>query len=172
MQQTANDLGNVLIQVQVQLLEQAVSQQIYPRVGNLIGRIEQSIAKLEASLNPSPGDGAMDPTSQAAAKTVKLLGTYLIEAELLTPFQVQIALADQQRTGMRFGDILVSRGWIKRGTIEYIMEKIILPERSLQTADTRWSEPGKALQFPAPQDLRSQDLFYKKEINDRDTFIS
>jgi hypothetical protein len=59
----------------------------------------------------------------------KRLGSYLLEAELLTQAQVDVALADQQVTGMQFGEILVARGWIKQQTIEYLMQKVILPER-------------------------------------------
>ncbi|NJK29407.1 MAG: hypothetical protein HC940_04245 [Acaryochloris sp. SU_5_25] len=60
----------------------------------------------------------------------KKLGNYLMEAGLLTTAQLEVALADQQITGMRLGEVLVRRGWIKEETIEYLMEKVILPERS------------------------------------------
>ncbi|NJM67441.1 MAG: hypothetical protein HC851_18090 [Acaryochloris sp. RU_4_1] len=61
----------------------------------------------------------------------KRLGSYLIDAGLLTESQVDVALSDQEATGMRFGDILVERGWIKRQTIEYLTRKIISMEREL-----------------------------------------
>jgi hypothetical protein len=60
----------------------------------------------------------------------KKLGNYLMEAGLLTTAQLEVALADQQITGMRLGEVLVRRGWIKEETVEYLMEKVILPERS------------------------------------------
>lgn len=60
----------------------------------------------------------------------KRLGDYLVEAGLLTQNQVEVALEDQQNTGMRFGEVLVHRGWVKEETIEYLMQKVILPERS------------------------------------------
>jgi hypothetical protein len=53
-----------------------------------------------------------------------------MEAGLLTTAQLEVALADQQITGMRLGEVLVRRGWIKEETVEYLMEKVILPERS------------------------------------------
>lgn len=59
----------------------------------------------------------------------KRLGGYLVEAGLLTQAQVDVALADQEVTGMQFGAVLVTRGWIRQQTIEYLMQKIILPER-------------------------------------------
>ena len=60
---------------------------------------------------------------------IKRLGSYLVEAGLITQAHIDVALADQEATGVRFGDILVIRGWLKEQTIEYLMEKIILPER-------------------------------------------
>lgn len=60
---------------------------------------------------------------------VKRLGAYLVEADLVTEAQVEVALADQKATGVRFGEILVARGWLRLKTIEYLMEKIISPER-------------------------------------------
>lgn len=59
----------------------------------------------------------------------KRLGSYLIEAGLLTPGQVEVALNDQKMTGMRFGEILAARGWVKQQTIEYLMKKVITPEK-------------------------------------------
>ncbi len=59
----------------------------------------------------------------------KRLGGYLVEAGLLTPAQVDMVLHDQKATGMRFGEILAARGWVKQQTIEYLMEKVVLPER-------------------------------------------
>jgi len=69
-------------------------------------------------------------TSSFTSARIKRLGSYLIEAGLLTQTHIDVALADQEATGMRFGDILVVRGWIKEKTIEYLMEKVILPERN------------------------------------------
>ncbi len=61
----------------------------------------------------------------------KRLGSYLIDAGLLTTSQVEVALNDQYSTGMRFGDIIVERGWVKKQTIEYLYRKIIELEREI-----------------------------------------
>ncbi|NJK40222.1 MAG: hypothetical protein HC934_00535 [Acaryochloridaceae cyanobacterium SU_2_1] len=61
----------------------------------------------------------------------KKIGSYLIEAGLLSSAQLELVLADQKLTGMRFGEILVSRGWLKAQTIEFLMANIILPQRTL-----------------------------------------
>lgn len=61
----------------------------------------------------------------------KRIGGYLIEAGLLSPAQVEVVLSDQELTGMRFGEILVSRGWLKSQTIEFLFQNVILPRRTL-----------------------------------------
>lgn len=60
----------------------------------------------------------------------KPLSSYLIEAGLLTQQQIDDALAAQEVTEMRLREILVQRGWVKEQTIEYLMQKVILPERA------------------------------------------
>lgn len=71
-----------------------------------------------------------DSSKQKNLADGKKLGNYLMEAGLLTTAQIEVALADQQITGMRLGEVLVRRGWVKEETIEYLMQKVILPERT------------------------------------------
>ncbi|HCF28594.1 MAG TPA: hypothetical protein DEV81_15645, partial [Cyanobacteria bacterium UBA11049] len=59
----------------------------------------------------------------------KPLGMYLVEAGILTLDRVEAALDEQQKSGRRLGEILVNRGWVEQQTIEYLMEKVVLPER-------------------------------------------
>jgi hypothetical protein len=60
----------------------------------------------------------------------KRLGAYLVEAGLLTPAQIDVALNDQKiMSDMRFGEVLVARGWIKQQTLDYLIKKIIEPEQ-------------------------------------------
>ena len=54
----------------------------------------------------------------------KRIGELLIDANLLTPGQVQVALYDQQQfSSMRFGEIVVSRGWLKQDTVDFFGEQ-------------------------------------------------
>jgi hypothetical protein len=71
-------------------------------------------------------------SNQIFVDTQKPLGAYLVEAGLLTEAQVGVALADQGTTFLPFGEIVVTRGWVKEQTIEYLMQKIIIPERSVE----------------------------------------
>lgn len=96
-----------------------------------------------------------NPASQggAAVPRTKRLGGYLVEAGLLTPAQVDVALNDQKSTGMRFGEVLAARGWVKQQTIEYFMQKVILPEqqsgsRRSPGASEKDRLPTKAIEAP------------------------
>lgn len=93
---------------------------------------------LNRSDRPRPG------ADSSQAQSSKRLGGYLIEAGLLTPGQVDVALNDQKLTGMRFGEILSTRGWVKQQTIEYLMTKVVLPER--QQLQQKHSQPAVAKQ--------------------------
>ena len=60
---------------------------------------------------------------------IKRLGTYLVEAGLLTSNQVDMALNEQKATDAPLGKVVSNRGWVSQQTIEYMIEKIIMPER-------------------------------------------
>lgn len=59
----------------------------------------------------------------------KPLGVYLVEAGIVTSDQINKALEEQQESGRRLGEILITRGWVKHQTIEYLIENLVLPER-------------------------------------------
>lgn len=61
----------------------------------------------------------------------KRLGHYLVEAGLLTQAQVEIALYEQKGTGLRLGELIVRKGWIKEQTIEFLIRDVIFSERAL-----------------------------------------
>lgn len=83
-----------------------------------------------------PETNGQPKTSQQNFADSKKLGNYLMEAGLLTAAQIEVALADQQITSMRLGEVLVRRGWVKEETIEYLMQKVILPERTASPDQT------------------------------------
>lgn len=61
----------------------------------------------------------------------KRIGSYLIDAGLLTEAQVDVALNDQQSTGMKLGEVVVTRGWVSEKTMKYVISKVIDIERGL-----------------------------------------
>jgi hypothetical protein len=81
---------------------------------------------------PKVADGQLSYTYEMRANqvhSVKRLGSYLVEAGLLASDKLALALIEQQATGKRLGDVLSDNGWVSRQTIEYIVEKLVLPER-------------------------------------------
>jgi hypothetical protein len=72
------------------------------------------------------------PSAPPAMPLTKRLGSYLVDAGLITPGQIEVALNDQQVMdgGMRFGEILVTRGWIKQQTLDYLIHKVVEPEQT------------------------------------------
>ncbi|WP_404789172.1 hypothetical protein [Altericista sp. CCNU0014] len=86
-----------------------------------------------------------DCKSQISLVESKRLGDYLVEAGLLKASQIEVALADQGTTGLRFGEVLVRRGWVKEETIEYLMQKIILPERRGNQSGASYLESSRNL---------------------------
>ncbi|MCM1983334.1 hypothetical protein [Lyngbya confervoides] len=76
------------------------------------------------SNNPSSFMLRYDPHS-------KRIGSYLIDAGLLTEAQVDVILSDQVSTGMKFGEIAVMRGWLSQKTLDFISTKVMEIERGL-----------------------------------------
>jgi len=60
----------------------------------------------------------------------KKLGTQLIEAGVVTPEQVDLALAEQERTGERIGQALVSLGFITEDELRRALERSLALEHA------------------------------------------
>jgi HPt (histidine-containing phosphotransfer) domain-containing protein len=158
LQKVAGSTAQVMIEVQAQLLEQAAAQGQVHRASYLLLRIKNGLAMVLAEVKGRGGFAEPASEQEPAASPLpvsssdvgsKLLGQYLVEAQLLTPAQIDVALADQKSTGARLGEILSTRGWIKQGTIEFLMQKVVIPERQTPPAP----EPE-----PAPQPNPTQDI--------------
>ncbi|WZF19531.1 hypothetical protein WKK05_09415 [Nostoc sp. UHCC 0302] len=59
---------------------------------------------------------------------LKRLGRYLVDAEVITPDEVNTVLKAQKLSGKLLGEILVMHGLVKQQTIEYFMANIVIPE--------------------------------------------
>jgi hypothetical protein len=107
--------------------------------------------------------------------TFKRIGAYLVEAGLVTPAQLDVALTDQQVMGnMRLGEVLVARGWVKQQTLDYLFEKIIAPEqRAARQAEQEELEASVLVRAapqtsaPARQPTPAPNPQPKNKINDR-----
>jgi hypothetical protein len=76
-----------------------------------------------------------DSADHPSQSSPKPLGQYLVEAKLLTPAHIEVALYDQRERGYRLGDILAMRGWVKEEIIEWIVQNKLLPERQVEEED-------------------------------------
>jgi len=45
------------------------------------------------------------------------LGALLVREQLITPEQLELALADQQATGLRLGELLIDWGWVESAAV-------------------------------------------------------
>ncbi len=82
-------------------------------------------SQLEATFDQTPN---LEPSARSSTETLKAklnrqpLGAWLVEGGLLTPHQVKVALVDQQyQPRYRFGEVLLSRAWIKAKTLEFFL---------------------------------------------------
>ena len=64
------------------------------------------------------------------ARDRKLIGNYLIEANLITEDNLLQALEQQKVSQARIGDILVKQGSIEQKTLDYFVAKVVKPEQS------------------------------------------
>jgi hypothetical protein len=123
---------------------------------------------LSSSLVQQPQDiaGENSVSSPSLSSSSKCIGNYLLEAGLLSAAQVDVILSDQASTGMRFGEIAVSRGWLKEQTIEYLMKHLIMPQQSLPL------DLNEDLVEDLPSEVveRLQELS-PKSIHERDTLV-
>lgn len=99
----------------------------------------------------------------------KKIGSYLVDAGLLSTDQISVVLNDQQATGMRFGEIVVARGWVKEQTVEWIMTKVVEPDRHQAQPvpqpqpqmSGRWAEnvpPARSSVQPAAKPLVARSM--------------
>lgn len=76
------------------------------------------------------------------------LGELLVERGLLSTFQLELALAEQRRTGLRLGEVLVSMGYVSETALaRMLLEQVGLtapPEPEPQV-----DEPGEHLEAAA-----------------------
>lgn len=113
------------------ILERARTTTIVPTPANATAISHYPTSK------PSPKQATLSTVRRGGnvspAQHGKRLGTYLIEAGLLSSDHLELALDEQQRTDKRLGEVIADRGWVNQKTIEYLMEKVVLPEREMAT---------------------------------------
>jgi mannitol/fructose-specific phosphotransferase system IIA component len=96
---------------------------------------------------------------------IKRLGAYLVEAGLVSPAQIQVALNDQEITGLRLGEIVAAHGWVKQQTIEFVMNRVVLPERqAVNTQDSQVGQSRTATAVSEKSPTSKQPFTSKREV--------
>lgn len=69
------------------------------------------------------------------------LGIQLLEASVINPTQLQVALADHRATGMRLGEALVARGYINEQQLEHFLRLQVKRKMMLEAQERRAKRP-------------------------------
>ncbi len=83
------------------------------------------------------------------------LGTLLVRKGLISNEQLELALLDQQKTGLRLGELLVQSGWVDSAAIsealaeQYEMEFLDLDDTDIDPAALERLSPRDARHFDA-----------------------
>jgi hypothetical protein len=110
----------------------------------------------------------ISPIAALLENSKKQIGNYLVEAGLLSPAQVAVVLSDQASTGMRFGEIVVSHGWLKEQTVEYLMQNLIQPRQKEAESVAKVLNMPAATSKPSIQRATSAR---GGSIHDRETLV-
>jgi hypothetical protein len=65
------------------------------------------------------------------------LGIQLLEANVINPTQLQVALADHRATGMRLGEALVARGYINEQQLEHFLRLQVKRKMMMEAQERR-----------------------------------
>lgn len=140
-------------------LKQALEQQNQGLDKNKIGAILAS----KGYINQKTADFFAEQWSESIREQPKKpIGQYLKQAGLLTELQIQTILAEQKRTELKFGELAIAKGWLKRGTLSFFLDY-------LGKSDTRQKQVVQKTKFvpsqlePAAYSTSSQEGARSKE---------
>jgi len=81
-------------------------------------------------------DDAIERTHEARVGEKRLL-VYLLESGLVTQAQLQVLQYDRQMTGKDFSEILMDRGWVRKKTLDFLVDRVIIPEQRARQTHTK-----------------------------------
>jgi hypothetical protein len=83
------------------------------------------------------------------------LGELLVERGLLSPVQLELALAEQRRTGLRLGEVLVSLGYVSEAALaRMLLEQVGLSTPAAEPpTEPEPTEPEEPQFFVEPEPL-------------------
>jgi hypothetical protein len=59
----------------------------------------------------------------------KRLLVYLLESGLVVQAQLPVLQYDREMTGKAFSEILIDRGWVRKQTLDFLVDRVIIPEQ-------------------------------------------
>lgn len=73
-------------------------------------------------------DAEIELTHEARVGEKRLL-VYLLESGLVVQAQLPVLQYDREMTGKAFSEILIDRGWVRKQTLDFLVERVIIPEQ-------------------------------------------
>jgi hypothetical protein len=98
------------------LAEQHRTNELLGEILVRFGEIESTDLQVVLSFQEDLADGAR--AAQLAAGVRKMLGEILVQAQRISPEQLDAALAEQRESGAKLGEILVKRGLLNRRELD------------------------------------------------------
>ena len=110
-------------QLETALLNQAQNPDL--RLGEILAQ--------KGIIEPQTADFFVKDWSKIVMQPEKdALGFYLQQAAILNSAQIEVVLAEQQTTGVRFGTVAVFQGFLKSTTLDFFLANLF-PERMHQS---------------------------------------
>lgn len=158
-------LGAVLLQaglVSNRHIQQALKQQSQSNYNLRIGEI----LAFQGRINSKTADFFATRWSTIVAENPKHpIGQYFKQAALLTEQQIQIILAEQMHTSLKFGELAIAKGWLKQTTVDFFLKYLAFDNKyqsPLAIATTSTTEESET------KILKSiHQLDYSQKIHDQ-----
>ncbi|MEM8602540.1 MAG: hypothetical protein AAGF24_01730 [Cyanobacteria bacterium P01_H01_bin.121] len=94
---------------------------------------------------------------------IKQLAAALVEEGLLTQFQVDVAIYDQDHSGKRFAEVLQLRGWLQTEDLNGLAQRV--------ANDYRQTNPDRAGQAGDQPKAADQQKSSKREFFEQETVV-
>jgi MSHA biogenesis protein MshE len=91
------------------------------------------------------------------------LGALLVRENLITPEQLELALADQQATGLRLGELLIEWGWVASSAVSRALAEQY--EMNFLDLDAAGFHPSAAARLSA-QDAHARGAIPIRSLDD------
>ena len=135
-------------------LKQAIERQ---KVGNKdkIGEILASMRDISQQTADFFAEGWFKLVEE---KTKQPIGQYLKQAGLLTDRQIQTILEEQKQTELKFGELAIAKGWLKRATVNFFLHHLET-ESSIKKIEAMQANKHSGV-------LTSEQLEYSQKIHE------